>query len=231
MPGYALCDTGMSMSCMTKRFFDTFTMKPCNRYIAGAGVKTLRLIGECFVHLQIVKRVFRDWVVAIDDLKNKYILGQVLHRLYQFNTGYSTTGKHYITNNGQIITQSILQPPDYPIEKMKGRITLPPVAVSVIEVKTLKLTNTTHLYKMNSVTAQLPEGVILLDVLQRVNHKTLQHLNILGLNNNVSCSIGKNMPIASMHPAERCKEVQEVSWNRLWCNTSELPPQIPHNTR
>ena len=86
-----------------------------------------------------------------------YILGQVLHRSYQFSTSYSTTGKHYITINGQVITQSISQCLDYPIVKRKHRITLPPATVSIIEVKTPKLTNTTNLYKMNAVTAQLPE--------------------------------------------------------------------------
>ena len=110
---------------------------------------------------------------------------------------------------------------------MKGRITLPPLSVSILEVKTLKLKNTTNLYKMNAVTAQLPEGMILLDVLHRVDHKTLQYLNILVLNtNNVPCSICKNMPIASMHPAGMCEEVQEVSWNNLQCDTSKLLLQI-----
>ena len=98
---------------------------------------------------------------------------------------------------------------------MKDRITLPPVSVSIIEIKTLKLTNTTNLYKMNAVTAQLPEGMILLDVLHRVNHKTPQYLNIPVLNNNVSFNIVKNMPIASMHPVGKCEEVQEVSWSSL----------------
>ena len=74
--------------------------------------------------------------------------------------------------------------------------------------------------------------MILVDILHMVNHKTLQHLNILVLNtNNVSCSIGKNIPIASVHPVGRCEEVQEVNWNSLQCNTSKLLPQIQHNTR
>ena len=95
---------------------------------------------------------------------------------------------------------------------MKGSITLPPVSVSILEVKTPKLKNTTNLYKMNAVTAQLSEGMILLDILHRVNHKTLQYLNVPVLNaNNVPCNIGKNMPIASMHPAGTCEEVQEVT--------------------
>ena len=236
IPVDALYDTGVSMSCMAKWFFDTLAIKPklipCNRSIAATGGKTLRPVGECFIHLQIGERVFRNWVVVIDNLRNKYILGQVLHRSYWFSTSYSTTGKHYITINGQVIAQSILQPLDYPIVKTKGRITLPPVSVSTIEVKTLKLTNTINLYKMNAVTAQLPEGMILLDALYRVDHKTLQHLNILVLNtNNISWSIGKNMPITSMHHAGRCEEVQEVSWNNLQCNTPKLLPKTLHNTR
>ena len=85
------------------------------------------------------KRVFRDWVVVIDNLRHKYILGQVLHRLYQFGTGYLTTGKHFMIN-GQVIAQLISQPLDYPVVKTKGRITVPPVSVSIIEVKTPKLT-------------------------------------------------------------------------------------------
>ena len=112
-------------------------------------------------------------MVLIDNLRHKYILGQVLHRLFWSSISYSTTGKHYIAINGQVIIQSISQPLDYPIVKTMGRITLPPVSVSIIEVKTPKLTNTTNLYKMNAVTAQLPEGIILLDALHRVNHKTL----------------------------------------------------------
>ena len=57
-----LYDTGTSMSCMAKWFFNTLPIKPklipCDRYITGAGGKTLRPVGECFIQLQIGKRVF-----------------------------------------------------------------------------------------------------------------------------------------------------------------------------
>ena len=73
--------------------------------------------------------------------------------------------------------------------------------------------------------------IILLFILHRVNHKTPQHLYVLVLNtNNVPCNIGKNMPVASMQPAGKCQEVQEISWSNLQCNTSKLLPQIPQNT-
>ena len=170
--------------------------------------------------------------MVIKNLRHKYILGQVLHRSYQFSTSYSTTGKHYITINGQVIAQSVLQALYYPIIKTKGKVTLPPMPVSIIEVKTPKLSNTINLYKMNADTFQLPQGFILLDILHRVDHKTPQHLNIPVLYANiVSCSIGKNMPTASMYPLGKCEEVQEVSWSRLQCDTSKLLPQILQNTR
>ena len=146
--------------------------------------------------------------MVTENLRHKYILGPVLHRLYWFSIVYPTMGKHYITINGQALAQSVLQALDYPIIKTRGRVTLPPVSICIIEVKTPKLTNTTNLYKMNADTFQLPEGVILLDVLHRVNHKTPQQLNIPVLNtNNVPCSICMNTPIASMHLAGKCEEV------------------------
>ena len=88
--------------------------------LQGAGGKTLRLVGECFVKLQIGKRVFQDRIVVIKNLRHNYISGQVLHRLYWFSTAYSTTGKCYITLNGQVIAQLILQALDYPINKNIG---------------------------------------------------------------------------------------------------------------
>ena len=202
----ALHDTGVSMSCMTKMFFDTLPMKPklmpCNRYIAGVAGDTLRHVHKYFILLQIGRIIFLERLVVIHNLRCKYILGQVLNRSYSFGTGFSTTGKLYITINRQVIVQLISQPLDYPIIKMKGRVTLPPVTISIIEVKTPKLTNTSNLYIMNADTFQLSEGIILLDVLHKVGHKTLQLLNVLILNaNNVHCNIGRNRPIVSMHPA------------------------------
>ena len=170
-------------------------------------------------------------MVLIENLRHKYILGQVLHRLYNIGTSYSTTSKHYITINRQVIAQLILHALDYPIIKTKCKDTLPPLSVFIIEAKTPKISNTTNLYEVSADTFQLPEGVILMDIMHRVNHKTLQNLNIPVLNaNNVPCSIGKNMPIASMHPVGKCEGVQEVSWSRLQCDTSKLLPQLLQNT-
>ena len=232
MPANMLYDTGLSLSCMAKMFFDTLPIKPklipCDRYILGVGGKALRPVDKCFIQLQIGKRVFRDRVVVIEILRHKYKLGDVLHRLYWIGTGYSTTGKHYITINGQVIAQAFLQTTDYPIIKTKGKVTLPPMSVSI---KTPTIPNTTNLFELNADTFQLSSGVILLDILHRVNHKTCQHMNIPIINTkNDPCNIGKNMLIVSLCPVGKCSEAQEVIWSRLQCDTFKLLPKITQKT-
>ena len=119
----ALYDAGVSISVMAKHFYNKLQNKPklakCSRSILNASGKVLIPIGECFVQLQIGKNIFRDRVIVIQSLKYKYILGQVLHRAYRFSTGYSTTGRHYITINSEMITQTILQVTNNPILKLK----------------------------------------------------------------------------------------------------------------
>ena len=81
MPRNALSDVGMLTGCMVKRFFDTLPIKPklisWDRYIANTGCRWILC-----VQLQIGKRVFRDRVVVTENLRHKYILEQVLHRLF-----------------------------------------------------------------------------------------------------------------------------------------------------
>ena len=88
------------------------------------------------------------------------MLGQVLCRAYRFDVGYSTSGKHYIMVNGEMIAEAISQVTDNPIIKTKGKITLSPMSVSIISVKTPLLHNTNNIHKLNFSTFQLPEGVI-----------------------------------------------------------------------
>ena len=101
-----------------------------------------------------------------------YILGQVLHRTNRFGTGYSTAGRHYITLNGEMLAQSISQVMVKPVLKTKGKIILPPSSVSVLEIRIPEISDTNNLYELDLDTSQLPEGIIPLDVLHQINHKT-----------------------------------------------------------
>ena len=126
----------------------------------------------------------------------------MLHRANRFSTGYSSAEIHYITINCKMITEAILQVTDSPILKTKGKITLPPMSISVIGIKMPTLHNTNNLYDLNLSTFQLPEGLVPLDILHRVDHKTPQSLNIPILNTNSNfCSIPRNSSIAALELA------------------------------
>ena len=133
--------------------------------------------------------------------------------------------------HGEMIAQAISQTIINPVIKTKGKITLPPLSISVIAVKTLTLHNANNMYELNFDTFELPAGVVPLDMMHRVHHTTPQSLNIPILNvNNSSCSISKGSPITTLTPAGKCEEVQEVSWNRLQCDTEKLLPVTPQST-
>ena len=127
--------------------------------------------------------------------------------------------------------KAILQVTDNTIIKTNGKVTLPPMSISVIHVKTPPLCSTTDVCELNFNTFQLPKGVILLDILHKVNHKTPQNLNIPILNTNSSfCSISRSSHLATLAPAGRCEEIQEVSWNQVQCSNARLLPEIPEGT-
>ena len=92
-----------------------------------------------------------------------------------------------------MIAQSISQATTNPILKIKGKITIPPISISAVEMKMSAVPDTTNLYELNFDTFQLPVGVIPLDILHRIDHKTPKTLNIPIMNtNNTTCSLTKN---------------------------------------
>ena len=228
-------DIGASINVMSKWFFKKLQNKPrllkCKRNISGAGGEALVPVGECIIQLHIGKKIFRDRAMAIENLKCNYILGQVLHKTNRFGSSYLTTGIHYITVNGEMMVQAISQTVNSPLLKTKGKVTLPPSSNSIVGIKTPIIQNTNILYELNVDTFQLPKGIIPLDVLHRVDHKTPQSLNIPILNtNNSPCSITKNSAIATSVLAGKCEEIQEVSWSRLQWDTTKFLDKTPQNT-
>ena len=57
------------------------------------------------------------------------------HQRVGLLTSYSSTGRHYITINGKMIVQSFSQATTNPTLKIKGKVTLPPMSISVVEIK------------------------------------------------------------------------------------------------
>ena len=130
-----------------------------------------------------------------------------------------------------MIVQAISQSTNSPVHKTKGKVNLPPMSISIVGIKTPTLQNSYNLYELNLDTFQLPQGIIPVDVLHRIDHKTPHSLSapILNTNNNF-CSICNNSSIATLMPAGKCEELPEVSWSRVQCDTAKLLPKIPQNT-
>ena len=125
-PITALFNTGASMSVISTRLFDNLKHKPkvlqCSRTLRGAGGEALVPKGECFLQIKICKQMFRERLVIINNLNCDCIIGTVIQRSYWVATGFSITGRHFLSVNGQMVVQCILSPMIEPIIKTKGKI-------------------------------------------------------------------------------------------------------------
>ena len=109
---------------------------------------------------------------------------------------------------------------------------LPSGSISVVGVKMPEVPDVNNLYELNFDTFQLPDGVSPLDILHRIDHKTPQNLTIPILHTiNITCSLTKKSPIATLVSAGKCEQVQGMRWTTLQDNvTAKLLPTIPANT-
>ena len=73
----ALFDMGAGMSIMSSKFFCSIVSKPkvfkCNGKVRSVGGDTLVSKGECYIELEIGKRVPKDRVIIIKNLNRDYI--------------------------------------------------------------------------------------------------------------------------------------------------------------
>ena len=122
----ALFDTGVSMSVISTRFFNSLKHKPkilqCSRTLGGAGGEALIAKGECFLQIKIGKQTFRERLVITNNLNCHYIIGAVIQRSYHITAGFSITGRHFLSANGQMVGYSSPTPTIEPIIKNKGKI-------------------------------------------------------------------------------------------------------------
>ena len=89
-----------------------------------------------------------------------------------------------------MIVQSCSQLTTNSILKTKGQIKLLPSSISVTEVKTQEIPDPRNIYKLNCSTFQLYKGVIPLDVIHHMDHKTQQTIKITIFNiNNIITSL------------------------------------------
>ena len=135
--------------------------------------------------------------------------------MYHVVTGFSVTGRHILSVNGQIVGQSIPTPTIEPIIKNKGKIKLSPHSTTVVSIKTPPNVSTNQAYKINHK-FPLPSGMIPIDVVHKFNNKVPCKLEIaiLNTNNNVA-NITKNMALVSLRLAEKVDSIFSLDWDTL----------------
>ena len=160
----------------------------------------------------------------------------MLHTDNRFGMGYSTNGRHYITLNREMLVQRCSQLTTNPILKTKGKLKLLSYSISVIEVRTPEIPEPSNIYKLDFSTFLLPKGVIPLDVMHCMDHKTPKTLKVPILNTNTTISsLGKNSCVAALVPAGKCEQIQEVKWSDVTqepdlLKKCQLLPKIPSAT-
>ena len=159
--------------------------------------------------------MFRDRVAIVNNLNHDYIIGTVRQRSYHVATGFSITGRHFLSVNGKMVVQSISTPTIEPIIKNKSKIKLSPHSITVVSVKTPPNINKSQIYEI-SYKFPLPSGVVPIYVVHKFDKKVPYELMIpiLNTNNNIA-NITKNMTIVSLRPAEKVDSIFSL-YSRLW---------------
>ena len=185
-PATAQFNTGASMSVIFTRFYDSLKHKlkriKCNRSLRRAGGEAHIPNGKCFLQIKIGKQTFRDRVAIAHNLNHDYIIGTAIQRSYHVATGFSITGRHFLSVHGQLVVQSIPTPTIEPIIKNKGKIKLSPHSVTVVSIKTPTNISANQTYEINHK-FPLPSSMIPIDVVHKIDNKVPHELK----NTNIKC--------------------------------------------
>ena len=164
---------------------------------------------------KIGKQTFRDRVVIVHNLNHDYITGTAIEKFYHIATGFSVTGRHFLSVNGQMFVQSIPTPTIEAIIKDKGKIKYSPHSVTVVSVKTPPNVSANLIYKINHK-FPLPSSMISKDIVHKFYNKVPHELKIpiLNANNNIT-NITKNMALVSLRLAVKVDSIFSLDWDTL----------------
>ena len=159
--------------------------------------------------------MFRDRIGITNNLNCDYIIGAVIQRSYHVATGFSITGRHFLSVNGLVVMQSILTPTKEPTIKNKGKIKLNPHSMTVVSVKTPPNIDTSQVCKLNHK-FPLPHGMIPIDVVHKFDKKVACEVKIPILNTtNNTANITKNTALVSLRTAEKVDNIFSLDSDTL----------------
>ena len=143
-------------------------------------------------------------------------------------TGFSMSGSHFISLNGEMIAQSVSLITTQPILKCKSRTCLKAYTVTIIVVWTPPNPDPHKLYECGEK-LQHPEGVIALEIQHKFNHEMPLELKIPLLNTNKrGVCITKNTSIMTLQATNKVQDICSFEWIK-WDDTQEpVAPEAAH---
>ena len=227
-------DSGASRSCLSRRVFETLSPKPKlskqGLELVSASGTTLDVLGSTEITFRVNKKVYREVFSVIDGLNSDCLLGLTWQRKYRICTGWSRTGQHFLSTQGEVIATSIQNGKLVPTVKTKGAVKVPAYSVSVLEVAAPPNITSSTGYIVDA--AEGLEGFVPLETVHKFD-KTPRTLKIPVLNyTNKEITIPKKTHLGKLHNLEdKVDAISETSWKQLRTNFKEEKlPQIPRDT-
>ena len=215
----AKIDSGASHNCISKTLWDK--IKTSNKLIkssitlTGARGSKLVFLGFAGVTCSTGKFMFTEEFAVIKGMVSDMLLGIRWEHKFNIHTGWTQNGNHYIAHGKHsFILESINKLKTHPIIKTKGKITLKPESISIIEVQAPRDISGNKKYQLKPK-AYLPQGIIPLDLMHSFE-KTPRMLKLPFLNTSTNYeSIPRGSLLGTFEPAD--EEINEIhtSWTKL----------------
>ena len=182
----------------------------------GAGGSKLAFLGFVDITCSIGRFMFTEEFAVIEGMVSDMLLGIRWEHKLNIHTGWTKKGNHYITHGKHnFISESINKLKMHPIVKTKGKITLKPESISIIEVQALQNISGNKKYHLNP-NVYLPQGIVHLDLVNSFEKVpgTLK-LPILNTSTNYE-SIPRGTLLGTFESVDKViNRIHMTSWTKL----------------
>ena len=155
------------------------------------------------------------------------LLGIRWEQKFNIHTGWTKKGNNSLAQGKHnFISESINKLKTHPIVKKKGKITLKPESISIIEVQAPQDISGNKKYQLNPK-AYLPQGIITLDLIHSFE-KTPRTLKLPILNTSTYYeSIPRGTLLGTFEPVdEEINEIHTTSWTKLEGQMHQVHSQL-----
>ena len=184
--------------------------------LTGAGGSKLAFLGFVDITCLIGRFTFTEEFAVTEGMVSDMLSGIRWEHKFNIHTGWTRKGNHYIAHGKHnFISESINKLKTYPIVKTKGKITLKPESILIIEVQAPQDISGNKKYHINPE-AYLSQAIVPLDLIHSsVKMPRTLKLPILNTSTNYE-SIPRGTLLGTFEPVnEEINEIHTTSWTKL----------------